>query len=316
MSGRITLPAVVPDPPTWAGGSGADRYGVFAELVVGEVTHALRWIPPGSFEMGSPEGELGRRSAEGPRHTVRVPRGFWLGETPVTQALYEAVTDANPSRFKEDPEAAPRRPVEQVSWDDARAFCARLTALLPAPRDEQVRLPTEAEWEYACRAGTDAGLYSGKELTSERGACKNLDELAWYDENSGGTSQPVKGKAANPWGLYDMLGNVWEWCEDEWHDSYDGAPDDGSAWVDDTEGEGAARVVRGGGWVGVARGCRCAARDGWEPGSRGFSASASFSPPVQQRIRTIPLECDDVPRHGAATSAERVPGGAGMQRPG
>ena len=261
MNRGITLPAVVPDPPVWAGGFGADRYGVFAELVLGEVTHALRWIPPGSFEMGSPEDEPGRYGDEGPRHPVRIAQGFWLGETPVTQALYEAVTGGTPSHFTEDSDVAPRRPVERVSWDDARAFCGRLTALLPEPPEDTVRLPTEAEWEYACRAGTDAGLYSGRELTSALGECKNLGPLAWYDENSGKRTHPVKEKAANGWGLYDMLGNVWEWCRDEWHDgSHGAAPDDGRTGLATPKVGGQLRVVRGAGWGSVARTCRCAYR--------------------------------------------------------
>ena len=254
MSDRIKIPAVVPDPPAWAGGFGVDCHGVFAELVLGEVTQVLRWIPPGEFTMGSPEGERGRWEAEGPQHEVVIGQGFWLGETPVTQAFHRAVTDRDPSEFK-----GGERPVETVSWEDAHVFCRGLTELLPVGQQGRVRLPSEAEWEYACRAETSSGLYSGKGLTSADGACPNLDGLAWYCQNSHWTTHPVKGKAANAWGLYDMLGNVWEWCEDEWHDTYDGAPTDGCAWQDGGE-EGRSRVVRGGCWFNSARGCRCAFR--------------------------------------------------------
>jgi eukaryotic-like serine/threonine-protein kinase len=126
-----------------------------------------------------------------------------------------------------------------------------------------VRLPSEAEWEYACRAGTTAALYSGQELTAQ-GHCPNLGKLAWYDENSKGTTQPVGDKYPNRWGLYDMLGNVWEWCEDGWHGSYQGAPSDGAAWA----AEASDRVCRGGSWASRARRCRCAYRNDWGRGFR------------------------------------------------
>ena len=156
--------------------------------------------------------------------------------------------------------------MEQVGWEDAKAFCTKLNALLSEFGPVEVRLPTEAEWEYACRAGSAAALYSGKELTSETGACPNLEELAWYDKNSEATTHPVGQKLPNEWGLYDMLGNVWEWCEDAWHDSYEGAPDDGSPWVDEEKGE--YRVYRGGSWFSNARNCRCASRIIWFPDDR------------------------------------------------
>ena len=274
MNKHLRIPLAPPEPPTWAGGFGADRYGVFAELVLGEVVHRLRWIDPGRFDMGSPQGEAERYSDEGPVHGVRIDDGFWLGETPVTQEFYKAVSGANPSRFAEGPKEADKRPVEQVSSADARAFCERLTGLLPEPREDVARLPSEAEWEYACRAGTGGALYApygeeeGQELTSMDGRCPNLDRLAWYGENSGRTTHPVKGKLPNHWGLYDMLGNVWEWCEDHWHNNYDGAPEDGSPWVDEGAEGGATRVVRGGSWFIIARNCRCAYRSRFEPGIR------------------------------------------------
>ncbi len=203
---------------------------------------------------------MGRWIAEGPQHKVTIPNGFWLGQTPVTQAFYEAVIGQNPSGFQGDTQ----RPVENVSWEDVVAFCDRLNQLLSELGDLHARLPSEAEWEYACRAGMTAALYNGKELTSETEACPNLAELAWYYANSGNTTHPVAQKRPNDWGLHDMLGNVLEWCQDAWHDNYTGAPADGSAWA----GEGRFRVSRGGSWAHHARDCRCACRLYQGPGNR------------------------------------------------
>jgi len=256
----VRIPKIVPETPAWADTFGVDVYGIFAGITVGEASQMLRWIEPGPFQMGSPESELGRYGDEGPRHEVTIPNGFWLGQTPVTQAFYQAVIGQNPSRFQGDTQ----RPVEKVNWDDVVAFCDRLNQLLSELGDLHARLPSEAEWEYACRAGTTEALYNGKELTSESGACPNLEELAWYGANSGNTTHPVAQKRPNDWGLHDMLGNVWEWCEDVWHDNYTGAPTDGSAWA----GDGRDRVSRGGGWLSNARYCRCACRRRRGPGLR------------------------------------------------
>ncbi len=151
---------------------GRDRRGAFVSFRVGAVTHRLRWIPPGRFWMGSPEDEEGRFEREGPRHEVELTRGYWMGETPVTQALWEAVTGKNPSSFE-----GAERPVEQVSWHDSVAF---IEALNERVRGLDARLPTEAEWERACRGGTDGPTWLG--ANDE----KNLDAIAWYDANSGG----------------------------------------------------------------------------------------------------------------------------------
>ena len=247
--------------PDWANAIGRDRHGLFVEfgLPEGGPTQRMRWIPPGRFTMGSPEGEEGRSEDEGPQHAVTLAEGFWLFDTPCTQALWEAVMEKNPSRFK-----SPTRPVEQVGFDDVQAFLARLNERVPGL---SLVLPSEAEWEYACRAGTETATYAGEmRILGERNA-PVLDAIAWYGGKSGvgfelengfdssdwpekqhtfsrAGTHPVGQKKPNAWGLYDMVGNVWEWCADDRHESYEGAPTDGSAWIDL---QGAAnRVVRGG----------------------------------------------------------------------
>jgi formylglycine-generating enzyme required for sulfatase activity len=275
-----------PFPPPFASAWGDDNYGLWAalELPAGGrevVSQYLRWIPPGRFLMGSPEGEEGRWGGEAPRHEVTLAEGFWLFDTPCTQALWQAVMGENPSRFK-----SPTRPVEQVSFEDVQAFLDKLNALVPGL---DLGLPSEAQWEYACRAETDTATYAGDmRIVGERNA-PVLDAIAWYGGNSGvgfeldngydssewkekqyehtrAGTRPVAQKAANPWGLYDMLGNVWEWCGDRWHDSYKGAPTDGSAWID--PGGAANRVVRGGSWISDARFVRAAFRYRHDPAVR------------------------------------------------
>jgi formylglycine-generating enzyme required for sulfatase activity len=264
MTRKVRIPQYPPQCPAWAGGFGVDRYGVFADLIWGEAVQRVRWIEPGGFNMGASNNELGSLNYERPRHWVTVKEGFWIGETPVTQAFYEAITKRTPSDFKGED----LRPVDSVTWYESRELCNMLTASFPEPNEWHARLPSEAEWEYACRAGTTEPLYSEKPLTSKTGRCSNMDELAWYDKNSSAKTHPTKEKAANPWGLYDMLGNVWEWCEDHWHDSYNGAPGDARAWVDETAEEGRGRVFRGGSWDSYAGRCRSAIRSWDGPGFR------------------------------------------------
>ena len=308
--------------PDWASGWGQDGLGVHIEFTIQDVTQRLRWIPPGSFLMGAPPREeaasaqepttqeprtlldrfLGRKAASGsaalrprpvstepshdwehPQHLVVIREGYWLFDTAVTQGLYEAVTGENRSRFR-----SADRPVENVTWDEAQAFIEALNRKLPGVA---LRLPSEAEWEYACRAGTREATYAGAmEILGERNA-PVLDGIAWYGGNSGAGfeletgedssgwaekqfdhskagTRPVKLKKPNAWGLYDMLGNVWEWCEDHWHESYSGAPGDGRAWLDTDASSAADRVIRGGSWGGTARDVRSAYRRGYEPQSR------------------------------------------------
>ena len=231
-------------PEPWAAEWGEDRHGPFMSFAVGDVVQRLRWVPSGRFLMGSPEREAGRWGDEGPQHEVTLSRGFWLADTPCTQVLWDAVMRSNPSRF-----VAPDRPVECVSWEDCQGFLGQLNELVPGLG---ARLPGEAEWEYACRAGTTGPTWGGK-----------LGDIAWYRENSKQSTQPVRQKAPNPLGLYDMLGNVWEWCDD-WFERYDAAP------VTDPRGpaSGSLRVVRGGSWLNFARLVRAALRRADDPGDR------------------------------------------------
>ena len=213
------------------------------------------WIPPGDFLMGSPEDELGHYDDE-TQHQVTITRGFWLGKCEVTQAQWEAVMGSNPSHFK-----GLDLPVECVSWNDIAApggFLEQVNRL--ATEGWSFSLPTEAQWEYACRAGTTTALNSGKNLTSTSEVCRNLDEVAWYDENSGGRTHPVGGKAANAWGLHDMHGNVCEWCADGY-----GAYPTGSMSDPLGPDSNSDRVSRGGCWNYVALSCRAAARDDFLP---------------------------------------------------
>jgi formylglycine-generating enzyme required for sulfatase activity len=184
-------------------------------------------IPAGNFDMGSPDSEQGRNTDAGPVHHVTIENAFALGKTEVTQRQWRAVMGSNPSYFKK---CGDNCPVEEVSWNDINSFITRLNK----KTGKQYRLPSEAEWEYACRGGRQQ-RYCGSD---------NIDSVAWYDKNSNSKTHPVAGKLPNAYGLYDMSGNVWEWVEDGYHDSYQGAPTDGS-----TEGKDDKRVLRGGSWV-------------------------------------------------------------------
>ncbi len=218
----------------------------------------LVWIPPGTFMMGSPTNEVDRSDNEGPQTAVTLTKGFWMGKYEVTQGEYEAVMGSNPSAFGGDT----NRPVEQVRWEDATNYCATLTQRERAAgriaTTSVYRLPTEAEWEYACRAGTSTRFSYGDDP-----GFTNLANYAWYSDNSIGTTHPVGQKLPNPWGLYDMHGNVREWCQD-WFDSYPG----GIAVDPQGPAAGLYRVVRGGQWRQWFEGpgfCRSAYRYGITP---------------------------------------------------
>ncbi|MDO4583365.1 MAG: formylglycine-generating enzyme family protein [Planctomycetia bacterium] len=224
------------------------------------VEYAFRWCPAGEFMMGSPEGELGRYDdSDETQHRVRLTKGFWMLETEVTQSMWESVmgesieTKAKQGIYGSSlAGTGSNYPMYYVSWEDCQEFCRKLRSL-----GLDVQLPTEAQWEYACRAGTTISLNNGKNITSEEGSCDNLNEVGWYSKNSDSTTHIVGQKKPNAWGLYDMHGNVWEWCQD-WFDSgyYAKSP------TSDPEGpsSGAGRVNRGGGWGSNAKGCRSAIR--------------------------------------------------------
>jgi formylglycine-generating enzyme required for sulfatase activity len=222
----------------------------------------MAFIPPGTFRMGSPSNEVDRSINEGPQMAVTISRGFWMGIYPVTQGQYQALIGSNPSTFTGNPNL----PVETVSWNDSTNYCAMLTQQALAagqiPAGSQYRLPTEAEWEYACRAWTsDRRFHYGDDL-----GYTNLTNYAWYNANAAST-QPVGQKLPNPWGLYDMNGNVQQWCQD-----YGVAPYPGGS-VTDPQGPstGTDRVYRGGSWFAAASACRSAARAGSYPTGVGFS---------------------------------------------
>ncbi|MBL8390546.1 MAG: formylglycine-generating enzyme family protein [Candidatus Accumulibacter sp.] len=240
-------------PPACASAWGDDAHGLWIDVDLAGVVQRFRWIEPGEFSMGSPADEPERAEREGPRHRVRLTSGFWLADTACTQALWMAVMGGeNPSGFQEDA----RNPVEGVSRDDvigASGFLQRVASLAPGVIAE---LPTEAEWEYACRAGSETPFHFGATIGPEQA---NYDGNRPYAGGRKGEYRqktvPVKSFAPNDWGLYEMHGNVWEWCADGLRDYADGT-------VEDPRGtEGAApRVVRGGSWGNEARGLRSAFR--------------------------------------------------------
>jgi formylglycine-generating enzyme required for sulfatase activity len=218
-------------------------------IVLGPQTKMqMVFIKPGSFTMGSPTDERGRSTDES-QAEVTLSAPFWLAKTEVTQAQWEAVMGANPSHFK-----SPNLPVENVSWDDAQSFLAKLNEKGILPEGWKFALPTEAQWEYACRAG-EKGPYSGG----------SLEEVGWYDRNSGSKTHEVGQKKPNAWGLHDMQGNVWEWCADWYDDTLKGG-------VDPTgPSSGDYRVYRGGSWFNDASRCRAAYRRRNFPGGRRFN---------------------------------------------
>ena len=272
------------------------RTQVFVERVDGLALPMVR-IPAGSFWMGSPEGEEGRSEVEGPLHQVRLGE-FLMGQTPITQEQWRVVAGwkeregerwgrelkANPSRFQvwdEDgndwgqcallpgEKTTDQRPVETLSWKDAVEFCSRLSQRT----GRTYTLPSEAQWEYACRAGTSTPFAFGETLTAE---LANYRATETYGNGAKGEwrkqTTPVGMFPANAWGLHDMHGNVWEWCLDAWHGSYEGAPDDGRAWLKAGPGaqspgdglQGArnleTRMLRGGSWHYNPGSCRSAYR--------------------------------------------------------
>ncbi len=239
-----------------------DRFGVSIALRVGKAQQVFRWIAAGTFRMGSPPDEAERGGAEW-LHEVTLSRGYWLADTACTQAFWQAVWPVNPSHFQDHPQ----NPVENVSWHDAQGFIAELNRRLPGL---QARLPSEAEWEYACRAGTTTAFSCGDQLTTEQanyhGAYPCVGgERGLYRQRT----VPVASLPPNPWGLYEMHGNVWEWCAD-WYEEYPTA-----AQIDPRGPPfGKMRVLRGGTWSDPARYARSANRSrieaAYRPRSSGF----------------------------------------------
>jgi len=207
------------------------------------------WIPPGRFLMGSDKADN-----EKPVHRVTISKGFWMGIYPVTQAQFAAVMGYNPSHFSDQPDS-PSRPVEKVNWTDAQEFCTAFGTLT----SRAIRLPSEAEWEYACRAGSNKEYWNGDGEAA-------LKKVGWYGSTSGpskGQTQPVGKLDKNPWGLHDVHGNVWEWCQDEY------GPYSGEDQVDTIKRPNRqACVVRGGSWAFSPVNCRSTCRYRLAPAGR------------------------------------------------
>jgi len=260
--------------PSWAVATGQDAHGTWADFEVAGYRTRLRRVPAGTFMMGAPETEAGVGPDE-LQHTVTLTHDYWLAESECTQTLWQIVMGANPSYF-----VSAERPVEQVTWPDVQMFLERLNARVPGLH---ARLPSEAEWEYGCRAGTTSGTYAGEIAPVGTYNAPILDDIAWYGGNSGvafeldngfdtsflpdkqypdalAGSHTVKLKQPNRWGVYDCLGNLWEWCQD-WFGPYD------AGTVLDPQGPatGDGRVIRGGAWMDQAVDIRAANRNQGTP---------------------------------------------------
>ncbi|PPC89428.1 MAG: sulfatase-modifying factor protein [Methylobacter sp.] len=240
----------------WPGPFGWDEFGLYADLAIKKVNQRFRWIEPGTFLMGSPESEPEHDKDE-IQHGVTLTQGYWLADTACSQALWQAVMGKNPAVFQEDPS----NPVEHVSWNDTQAFIGELNKLFPGL---QACLPTEAQWEYACRAGTTTPFSFGDNITPEK--VNYNGEYPYADGEKGLNREktvPVKSLPPNAWGFYEMHGNVWEWCRD-WYGEYP------TEAVLDPMGpsEGVSRVLRGGSWFSLGRHARSARRIHLEPDLR------------------------------------------------
>ncbi|WP_372368117.1 formylglycine-generating enzyme family protein [Candidatus Uabimicrobium sp. HlEnr_7] len=230
----------------WFSDWGQDEYGLWMAFTYKNVRQVMRWIRPGTFMIGSPETEEDREEDE-VQHQVTISKGFWLAETACTQELWEAVMENNPSEFKGD-----KKPVDSVDWADCTAFMEKLNEEV---LELDLCLPTEALWEYACRAGTTTAFSFGESITTS--------QVNYYGERTVRETVGVKSFGCNNWGLYEMHGNVWEWCSD-WYDEYD------ISITTDPTGtiSGSLRVLRGGSWFDLPRDVRSAYRFRYVPGLR------------------------------------------------
>ena len=295
-------------PPNCASAWGEDQYGIWFDLTIKHIVQRFRWIPKGQFTMGSPEEELERISSEETLHKVTLSQGYWLADTACTQALWQAVMGENPSYFIDDLQ----KPVEQVTWLDTQRFLSTLNQIMPAL---QAQLPSDAQWEYACRAGTITPFYFGETMSAEQ-----VNYNGHYPYANGEKSQyretpiPVTGLAINAWGLYQMHGNVWEWCFDEFCEDLGSEPVTDpvtacfkagiqaaqvssqtkmdtapviytrishthfkSEALENAEDTSVQRVLRGGSWDDYGGSCRSALRLRYDADNRDFSVGFRLS---------------------------------------
>jgi sulfatase modifying factor 1 len=234
-------------PYKWCSSSGEDEFGIWLEFTVKSAVQRMRWIKPGKFSMGSPYEELHRNHYES-QHEVTLRKGFWISDTACSQELWQVVMETNPSR-----NIGAKRPVENVSWDDCSGFLRRVNGII---RDFALSLPTEAQWEYACRAGTTTPFSFG--ITIDPGLVNYNGEYPYFGDKKAlnrGETVDLKSLPPNLWGLYEMHGNVWEWCND-WYAEYE------TGSLIDPVGPANVkyRVLRGGSAYSGAADCRCAAR--------------------------------------------------------
>ena len=280
-------PAKTPPAESWRILRWSSRQLAYREPLAAGVTLTMLRIPAGSFWMGAPEGEAESSAQERPVHRVTLGE-FLLGQTPITQAQWRAVAQWErqehedgalwPPKLDPDPVAKQKRrdlfrfrgdqrPVVNVSWRQAMAFCQRLRLRT----GKNYTLPSEAQWEYACRAGTTTPFHFGATISTE---LANYDGSAYGDGPEGEHRQETTDVASfpgNAWGLHDMHGNVWEWCADHWHANYEGAPEDGRPWLDENADEDEWRLLRGGSWFDHPQYCRSAYRNRSHPDLRDFN---------------------------------------------
>ena len=308
----------------WQPPFGEDDYGLYADLDIDGIPQRFRWIEPGTFLMGSPPDEPGREPHESlkgaeTQHQVTLTQGFWLADTTVTQAQWQAVMGNNPSHFNGAVKINDKslfidganHPVEKVSWEDAQAFITRLQTLIPGLN---ARLPTDAQWEYACRAGTTTMFNFEGDISLEKVNFGGYFDKAVYAEKARQATAAVKSYPPNAWGLFEMHGNVWEWCQDWWQQKIPAEP------IIDPEGlnAGVERVVRGGSWPSDGRGVRSAIRVGYDPALRGTYIGFRLSLGLELRssqgggaAKQAGADDGDAGRRGAGDTADRGSVGSG-----